>query len=292
MPEAVRDSVGELVPEQVEAPAARPEPVPPRSQRRLIQLTVDQGTYDKLSYAQALLSHAIPSGDVAQVLDRALDALIRETEKRRFAATKKPRPRQSSTANRRHVPSHVKRAVWERDQGQCTFVSSTGHRCSARKFLEFDHVDPVARGGHASVDRMRLRCRAHNQYEAERVFGAGFMGEKRDEARRAKEARTRDVAAEARRVAAQQQARDVYAGLRALGFRADEARRAVECSATGHGTTLEERIRAALRFLGRKPVPPAESRRAERRPGGSWGAGAGPGPSGSARSAMSSIGSP
>jgi hypothetical protein len=251
MPEAVRDSVGELVPEQVEAPAARPEPAPPRSQRRLIQLAVDQGTYDKLSYAQALLSHAIPSGDVAQVLDRALDALIRETEKRRFAATKKPRPRQSSTANRRHVPSHVKRAVWERDQGQCTFVSSTGHRCSARKFLEFDHVDPVARGGHASVDRMRLRCRAHSQYEAERVFGAGFMGEKRD-----------------------------------------EARRAVECSATGHGTTLEERIRAALRFLGRKPVPPAESRRAERRPGGSWGAGAGPGPSGSARSAMSSIGSP
>src|SRR5262245_19355248 len=30
----------------------------------------------KLRYAQALLSHAIPSGDVDLVLDRALDALI------------------------------------------------------------------------------------------------------------------------------------------------------------------------------------------------------------------------
>jgi 5-methylcytosine-specific restriction endonuclease McrA len=73
----------------------------------------------------------------------------------------------------------VKRAVWERDQGRCTFVGSGGHRCGARKLLEFDHVDPVARGGQATVERMRLRCRVHNQYEAERTFGAAFMKGKR-----------------------------------------------------------------------------------------------------------------
>jgi hypothetical protein len=46
--------------------------------------------------------------------------------------------------------------------------------------LEFDHVREVARGGDASVENIRLRCRAHNQYTAECTFGAGFMREKRE----------------------------------------------------------------------------------------------------------------
>jgi 5-methylcytosine-specific restriction endonuclease McrA len=73
--------------------------------------------------------------------------------------------------------------VWKRDQGQCTFVSETGQRCPSRRFLELDHIDPVARGGRATVERMRLRCRAHNQYTAEYTFGADFMEEKRRQAR-------------------------------------------------------------------------------------------------------------
>jgi hypothetical protein len=49
--------------------------------------------------------------------------------------------------------------------------------------LEFDHVQEVARGGQATVDGLRLRCRTHNQFTAERTFGAEFMARKRAEAR-------------------------------------------------------------------------------------------------------------
>ena len=45
--------------------------------------------------------------------------------------------------------------------------------------MEFDHVLEVARGGEASITGLRLRCRAHNQYEAERSFGAEFMRHRR-----------------------------------------------------------------------------------------------------------------
>ena len=45
--------------------------------------------------------------------------------------------------------------------------------------LELDHVIPVARGGAGTLRNLRLRCRAHNQYEAERVYGAAFMQSKR-----------------------------------------------------------------------------------------------------------------
>jgi hypothetical protein len=40
-------------------------------------------------------------------------------------------------------------------------------------------VIPVARGGRATTDNLRLRCRAHNQLEAERAYGAYFMEGKR-----------------------------------------------------------------------------------------------------------------
>jgi 5-methylcytosine-specific restriction endonuclease McrA len=142
----------------------------------------------KLEYARALLSHAIPSGDLGQVIDRALDALIREQERRKFAVTPKPRTseRRSPSPHSRHIPARVKREVWRRDGGRCTFVGLDGHRCEERRFLEFDHVRPVALGGEATVEDLRLRCRAHNQYEAERMFGREFMARKR-EARRARE---------------------------------------------------------------------------------------------------------
>jgi 5-methylcytosine-specific restriction endonuclease McrA len=64
----------------------------------------------------------------------------------------------------------VRRAVWARDGGQCTFVGAEG-RCSERGFLEFHHRLPFAAGGGATIENVALLCRAHNGHEAERFFG-------------------------------------------------------------------------------------------------------------------------
>jgi 5-methylcytosine-specific restriction endonuclease McrA len=162
-------------------PSSAPPPVEPRL---VVRLALPLSTQDKLRRAQALLSHAVPSGDAAEIVDRALDALIEQLERRKFAKSGMPRaPHTRPPTARRTIPAHVKRAVWVRDDGCCAFVGDDGRRCTTRSHLEFDHVDPVARGGRASVDRVRLLCRAHNQFEAERVYGAGFMRRKRAEAR-------------------------------------------------------------------------------------------------------------
>ena len=50
--------------------------------------------------------------------------------------------------------------------------------------LEYDHVRPIARGGRSTTDNLRLRCRAHNQLEAEQLYGEAFMQQKRDERQR------------------------------------------------------------------------------------------------------------
>ena len=61
--------------------------------------------------------------------------------------------------------------MWTRDRGQCAFVSATGRRCSERNFLEIHHIQPYALEGPATVGNLSLRCRRHNQYEAELIFG-------------------------------------------------------------------------------------------------------------------------
>ena len=173
----------ELAAERV-APRSMVKPHAP--DRFALHLTLSRETYEKLRRAQEFLGHAIPDGDVAQVFDRALDLLLATQEKQKFAATSRPRPiTHRASKNPRHIPAHVKRSVWERDQGQCSYVGDNGHRCPERSRLEFDHADPVARGGEATIETIRLRCRAHNQYVAECVFGAEFMKAKREEARRA-----------------------------------------------------------------------------------------------------------
>jgi hypothetical protein len=271
-PGIVDGPTAQLAPGQVEAQRPRVTPLSP--DRFALQLTIGRSTHDKLCYAQALLGHQVPSGDLAQVLDRALEALIVALEKRKFAATSRPCPGQRRTRSGRYIPAAVKRIVWERDGGRCSFVSEAGQRCPARTRLEFDHLDPVARGGQATAARLRLRCRAHNQYEAERTFGAGFISEKRDARRAAAAARTAtraaaakasaeaaarasaEAAATMRAKAAAEQAgeRDVTPWLRQLGFRADEARRAAALCESIPDAPLEERVRVALSwFHPRRP---------------------------------------
>ncbi len=66
----------------LDAPARKPRglatPLSPLSPRRYkLQVTIGQEARDKLAELQALLSHRIPDGDVAAVIEQALDALAR-----------------------------------------------------------------------------------------------------------------------------------------------------------------------------------------------------------------------
>ncbi len=158
------------------APPTRIEPLSPT--RFGLQVTIPEETLAKLHYAQDLLSHALPSGEVAAVLDRALDVLIVQLEKQRFAATDAPRASRGSD-DPRHIPAEVRRAVWKRDQGRCTKILPNGTRCDRTKFLQYEHRLAVAKGGKSTVDNVCLLCSEHNQQAADEVFGKAFMDAKR-----------------------------------------------------------------------------------------------------------------
>ena len=145
---------------------------PLAADRYLLRVTIDASTQAKLNRARDLLRHTIPTGDLAQVLDRAVTVLIEQLECRKVGRRARPARARAKAARPRgrHIPAAVRCEVWSRDSGRCAFIGPHG-RCSETGFLEFHHVVPYARGGASDAVNLELRCRAHNGYEAERDFG-------------------------------------------------------------------------------------------------------------------------
>jgi hypothetical protein len=163
---------------------ARPELKPLSEDRYYLKLTVSAAVRDKLLEAQALLRHRLPDGDLDVVLGRALDALLRDLRRDKFGETAAPRTSAAAPPGEgsRHIPNAVKRQVAARDGHQCTFVDTEGHRCQERALVEYDHIEPFARGGASEAANVRLSCKRHNLLAATKAFGEDFMQRKLAEA--------------------------------------------------------------------------------------------------------------
>ncbi len=125
---------------------------------------------------------ATPPGGVA-VQNRGLTSMKVETA----LQNKKPGPRSEENSplnksgltkarlgerlkNSRYISAKVKRFVYEKAGGCCTFENlATGRRCSSQFQLEYDHRYPFALGGETSAENIRLVCRAHNQLYAKNL---------------------------------------------------------------------------------------------------------------------------
>jgi hypothetical protein len=177
-----------------------------------LRVTVDVAFKADLDLLRDLLGHKAPSGDLTAVLREAVQCAVRHHAKRRGllppapagrmpaasssacmpeatsrsgeAATRPTEPVLQDAAardaarpisRRPHIPAAVRRQVWARDGGRCTWRTPDGHCCGSTWQLELDHLVPVALGGASSLDNLRLTCRSHNQAAAEQVFGREFM---------------------------------------------------------------------------------------------------------------------
>jgi 5-methylcytosine-specific restriction endonuclease McrA len=168
--------------------------------RFAVRFTADAEFLALLEEVRGLSAHRDPTGDLLPLLKAGLQAHQRELLKRRFGIGRIPRQRpkpaslpQSAPVNtseselgapdsrrhrsRQHIPAEAVREVYERDGGQCTFVSASGRRCSAKRQLELDHIEPWAVSRNDSPANLRLLCHAHNRLVARRYFGKRYMRE-------------------------------------------------------------------------------------------------------------------
>ena len=244
-----------------------------------VRLSLTDEEHAHLRQAQALLGHAVPSGDPAIIYARAMEHYLAHLEKQRLGA----KPASATAVPRgggRGIPKALRRFVCERNGGRCAFVSADGHRCESTRQLEIDHIQPVALGGETKPENLRLLCRAHNQYEAERLLGKEQVQARRELASRARarakaaataatgrsQSRAREAAEagqateQATKTAKHPHYHDIIAALLGLGFTKPEASRGAKLAETTPEASLETCVRQALTVLTRPAVARGERR--------------------------------
>ena len=135
----------------------------------------DEIFLSKIEQSRSLLSSKYPcSATLEQILTEALDLLIGRLSPaarnaRRLAKTNPRTSSQSLTKKRsRYIPRQTRDEIYLRDGGQCTYTSPDGVRCLSTHDIEIHHDFAFAKGGEHSLQNLRLLCRAHNVFMAER----------------------------------------------------------------------------------------------------------------------------
>lgn len=67
-----------------------------------------------------------------------------------------------SSGNTRHIPQHIKNAVWQKCQGKCV-------QCDSSAYLEFDHIIPFSKGGSNSENNLQILCRKCNLEKSNQI---------------------------------------------------------------------------------------------------------------------------
>ena len=180
-PDRVSDPPPDRAPIETPSAAGKPSghPEPLGSERFKVQITASAAFCEKIERLKALMLSSAPDGDLARILETAVTEALDRREARRFAKVKTPRKALAHTAiaasRSRYIPAPVRRASHSSDDGRCAFVGSGGRRCGTHRDVQFHHVVAWARGGDPSPRNIRLMCRTHNVYLAEKDYGKAVM---------------------------------------------------------------------------------------------------------------------
>jgi 5-methylcytosine-specific restriction endonuclease McrA len=171
-------------PELAPPPSApRPTLRPVTAESYSLSVTVDTAFKKDFDELKALLSHKVPNGDLAAVLREAVQCALEKHRKRKGAGEpsrkrKSPiasKPVKKTAGGREPISAAVRREVWKRDEGRCTWHGPDGQRCGSTWKVELDHIQPAALGGPSTIENLRILCRSHNALSAEQVFGRAHM---------------------------------------------------------------------------------------------------------------------
>ncbi len=175
-----------LAPTPVPAPRPRIQPID--AERHSLKMTVGPEFMAELAEVKSALSHVVPDGNLEAILRVCFQKTLEHFARRKQGARStpelvthnppKPEARKAApkrATRSRWIPNAVRRAVWKRDRGCCSFIGKDGKRCGSRYQLEYDHLKPFAEGGEATVDGIALHCREHNQHRARQHFGEAHM---------------------------------------------------------------------------------------------------------------------
>ncbi len=162
-----------------------------------VSVVLDDKTLRQVDELKELLAHKKPHISLGEILAFAVDFTLERHQARRsnrptlakplrhrspppseLTARKKIKSASDSKLKNRsrYIPAEIKRQIWLRDHGECGYIDpQSGRRCASKFALQIDHILPYAKGGESELKNLRLRCAAHNQQEALKVYGIEKM---------------------------------------------------------------------------------------------------------------------
>ena len=161
-----------------------PESAKPRDFQRAVtatdtvmRFTADAELISKLERLKEILSHQLPTHDLNTVLNKVADVALRALKQppAKCPPTKPPQkqsekilsPAAPQSDDPRYIPDNLRALKLNAAQDQCEYVDPrTNRRCTARHYLQIDHIKPVAHGGMATPTNLRVFCGAHNRWRA------------------------------------------------------------------------------------------------------------------------------
>lgn len=173
---------------------SHPDRVKPVSETHSeVRFVADESLLKLLEQMKGLLAHKNPNPTMAEVISEMAQLSLEKLRPKapspkknsgvgagsRQPETDQPEADQKEKkAPSRYVPAEVRRAVYHRDEGRCSYIDSvTGRKCESEFALEYDHLQPFASGGKSTAENLALRCRQHNQAHAIQSFGLNKMGQ-------------------------------------------------------------------------------------------------------------------
>ena len=168
---------------------------PATEERYNFRFSLSKEVVEKFQRAAEVLNISSPHCHIAEIFDRALEALLdkkdpqrrqerrqkRQAKQRSACPGKKEEPQKSESGSSpvsRYIPPEVRDRILEKAGHQCEYRGLDGERCSSRTGLEIDHTLPFSVYHTNDEAHLRVLCPAHNLHEAEEFFGREFVQEK------------------------------------------------------------------------------------------------------------------
>jgi 5-methylcytosine-specific restriction endonuclease McrA len=145
------------------------------SSRLSVVLTAD--TIKKLNEIQEALGGKNANLGLGELVSHLIEKVHSQIAKKDTTSATHPSTAAVKRRNKSpRIPKSVRAEVKERAGHRCEFIDeSSGRRCSSKRQLELDHIIPKFMGGTDNVQNLRLLCRSHNQWFAEKHLGKEFM---------------------------------------------------------------------------------------------------------------------
>jgi hypothetical protein len=138
-----------------------------------IRFTANRALMEKFEKIRNLLGLKLSDQQFASLFEELADLALKKLEPKEDL----PTLAKAKVSETRYIPAKVKRAVWNRDAGRCSYVDPQGKRCDSKHALQYEHVTPFAMGEKSTYENLKLLCPSHNQLSAIQAYGLPKMQE-------------------------------------------------------------------------------------------------------------------